>query len=759
MANTQTFTGDGITTSFYFTFPFFGVNDIKVSVDDVAQTSDDIAIYPTTTPGDAPDVPYTGGRIDFATAPTSGAIIKVWRNIEIARHIDYQPTSEPKSHQLNQDLNQCIEILKEQSGKLSVLDDLDMDVIENVGTTVTNHIANTNNPHSVTIAQIGALSSSTKYGASLVMSMDSSTYVVTLQLKDQDGNALGSAQTIDLPLESVVVSGSYDSDNKKVILTLKNGSTIEFSVADLIDGLQATIDANNKLSADLVSDTSTTNKFVTASDITNWNGKANSADLATVATTGTLASLNDATISTPSDGQVLMYDDGVWKNTTSTASVAWGGVTGTLSDQTDLKNALDAKQGTLTAGSNITISSGTISATDTTYSVMTGADGTNAGTSGLVPAPAATDNTKFLRGDGTWATASGGSSLPSQTGNSGKFLTTDGTDASWANVPSTSIEYATYGTTTYQQISDWLTAGKDVVCIYNGITYRYGYDSAGHWFVCPNPNAINLVYVQTNDTWTSTQQLKQNQMQYSTMPTANIGNSGKIVQYVGTTDQDYTNGYFYVCVGSGSPVTYSWQRLDLQPAGGGSLPDQTGNAGKFLTTDGTDASWANALTNESTSSSSISIGTSLSKGNSVCLGYYTSLGSQGQYAVLVGNSTYTNKTYATGIGYLSRVEGSTGTAIGYSSQANGIYSVALGASAVAQSNYSIQLGKGTNSTLGSLSVGLALDNNSYNNYTLLTVDGLIPADRIASTTGLTNGNYRLRLTMADGTPTLSWVAE
>ena len=34
--------------------------------------------------------------------------------------------------------------------------------------------------------------------------------------------------------------------------------------------------------------------------------------------------------------------------------------------------------------------------------VMTGADGTNAGTSGTVPAPTATDNTKFLKGDGTW---------------------------------------------------------------------------------------------------------------------------------------------------------------------------------------------------------------------------------------------------------------------------------------------------------------------------------------------------------------------
>lgn len=62
---------------------------------------------------------------------------------------------------------------------------------------------------------------------------------------------------------------------------------------------------------------------------------------------------------------------------------------------------------------------------------FTGADGVNAGAAGIVPAPAATDNAKYLKGDGTWADVDG---LPSQTGNSGKFLTTDGSSASWATV-------------------------------------------------------------------------------------------------------------------------------------------------------------------------------------------------------------------------------------------------------------------------------------------------------------------------------------
>lgn len=47
-----------------------------------------------------------------------------------------------------------------------------------------------------------------------------------------------------------------------------------------------------------------------------------------------------------------------------------------------------------------------IPAQDTTYSAFTGANGTTAGTSGLVPAPAATDDTKYLKGDGTWGTVS-----------------------------------------------------------------------------------------------------------------------------------------------------------------------------------------------------------------------------------------------------------------------------------------------------------------------------------------------------------------
>ena len=61
-------------------------------------------------------------------------------------------------------------------------------------------------------------------------------------LKDSEGNTIYTSNEIDLPLESTVVDGTYDSANKEVVLTLVSGSTIRFSVADLINGLVSSTD-------------------------------------------------------------------------------------------------------------------------------------------------------------------------------------------------------------------------------------------------------------------------------------------------------------------------------------------------------------------------------------------------------------------------------------------------------------------------------------------------------------------------------------
>lgn len=114
----------------------------------------------------------------------------------------------------------------------------------------------------------------TNTGSLIDLEINSTTYVITLRLKDVDGNVI-STDTVDLPLESVVVGGSYDSVNKKIVLTLENGNTVDILVGDLIAGLQTEITNNNKLASDLVDDTNSGNKFVTTSEKQTWNGKYN----------------------------------------------------------------------------------------------------------------------------------------------------------------------------------------------------------------------------------------------------------------------------------------------------------------------------------------------------------------------------------------------------------------------------------------------------------------------------------------------------
>ena len=206
-------------------------------------------------------------------------------------------------------------------------------------------------------ADVSALPDTTKYAAALSLTINSSTYVMTGQLKDQNGDNLGTAQTIDLPLESVVVGGSYNSQTKKVVLTLQNGNTIEFSVADLVSGLQTelsasnklnpayinydsthravsdtekstwngkqnTIDSSHKLSADLVDDTSTTNKFATAAELeqieTNKNNISKIAPVTLnkrhIPQSADYEIISDLTISIPAGKKYLIHATAMFNN-------------------------------------------------------------------------------------------------------------------------------------------------------------------------------------------------------------------------------------------------------------------------------------------------------------------------------------------------------------------------------------------------------------------------------------------------------------
>ena len=141
-----------------------------------------------------------------------------------------------------------------------------------------------------------------------------------------------------------------------------------------------------------VSDLTNDSGFLTShQDI---SGKANSADLATVATSGSYSDLsNKPTI--PTKVSDLTNDSG-FVTTDTTYSVFVGSGSSAAA-------GLVPAPGSTAGTSKFLREDGSWEVpVDTTYSVMTGASASANGTSGLVPAPSAGDEDKFLAGDGTY---------------------------------------------------------------------------------------------------------------------------------------------------------------------------------------------------------------------------------------------------------------------------------------------------------------------------------------------------------------------
>jgi len=211
--------------------------------------------------------------------------------------------------------------------------------------------------------------------------------------------------------------------------------------------------------------------------------------------------------------------------------------------------------------------------------------------------------------------------LPDQTNQSGKVLTTNGTSASWVD---------------YIQISSMPTAtstneGRIVQYIGNtNASYTNGYfykstSSIQDATVSFTGNKIRVsfsdfeIFVEAHRP-----EVNQNDgpVVRGTMKIYNSGGSsdplwvflGKneygigVSSYNGQQSQFVAAGFSFhntSTLNSGDVLdfevtnittVYSWVRIDVQPTSGSSLPSQAGNSGKFLTTDGTDPSWADLPT-------------------------------------------------------------------------------------------------------------------------------------------------------------------
>lgn len=303
------------------------------------------------------------------------------------------------------------------------------------------------------------------FGADIALTIDTSTYKMTLELKDNKGQILSSKE-IDFPIESMVVNASYA--NRTLTLTLQNGNDINVDISSIISGLVP--DTRTIAGVDL-KDNITATELRTALNVADGaevnqnafsNVKVGTTTIAADTTTDTLTLAGSNVTLTP-DTTNDKVTIGITKDNVTTAlgytppttNTTYGVVSTTA-------NGLCPKRGGTTT--KFLRDDGTWAVppdTNTTYSNMTAATASAAGKAGLVPAPAAGKQTSFLRGDGTWVVPTNttysnfvksGSSAkaglvpaPSTTAGTTKYLREDGT---WQVPPKVSVANNLTTTTT-----------------------------------------------------------------------------------------------------------------------------------------------------------------------------------------------------------------------------------------------------------------------------------------------------------------------
>ena len=118
-------------------------------------------------------------------------------------------------------------------------------------------------------------------------------------------------------------------------------------------------------------------------------------------------------------------------------------------------------------------------------------------------------STNLVTSGGVYAAIqSGGSGLPDQTGHSGEFLTTDGTDASWETLPD-EVFIATYNSTSYTDVLNAYNANKLIFCKYYNTRYFLTiYESSSNEFTFSTTqlSSNSVIVLSLTDGWSNNEQ-------------------------------------------------------------------------------------------------------------------------------------------------------------------------------------------------------------------------------------------------------------
>lgn len=373
-----------------------------------------------------------------------------------------------------------------------------------------------------------------------------------------------------------------------------------------------------------------------------------------------------------------------------------------------------------------------------------------------------------------------GASLPDQTDNAGKFLTTDGTTTSWGEaLVNTAVSTTSMTIGGKQSSSDaGLNIGWNSGCAGNnsvalGASAKANSDRAvvvGMNSTVTHQRGIaigSLVSARADfaiqlggDSFTENSDA-------NTFKVANANGNFEMMSADGTIPAERMSA---TAGTTGQVLTKTDTGMEWQDASGGdSLPDQTDNAGKFLMTDGTTVSWGNAIKNSAEDpATDIEILTTNITDTNILIGGGRKKSESVTNAIAIGSkysgSPTTAGNNAIAIGRDARADENASIAIGFGPYVSVAGGVAIGNWARVSAAGAIQLNARysslcENNEEGTFNVALGTINGGGGNYKLLDVDGTIPTNRYA-TTPTDAGTYVPKLTIAeDGTATREWGAE
>ena len=260
MATTQnTYTGNGSTTAYSFTFPYLETTDIKVSLDAVDTTAYTLSNATT---------------ISFTTAPASGVAIRIYRNTNSDNlKATFFPGSAIKAEDLNTNFTQNLYVTQET--------DIDVDTANttaNTAKTTADTAIATANSATTTANAASALATTADTNASAAVTTANTASATATSAASDAASAVSTANTASTNASAAVTTANAADANATTALNNSRESDGSGGFTSAIDKANTALTTANSASTSATSAVSTANTAST--DASNALSTANAASAA-----------------------------------------------------------------------------------------------------------------------------------------------------------------------------------------------------------------------------------------------------------------------------------------------------------------------------------------------------------------------------------------------------------------------------------------------------------------------------------------------